>query len=116
MARVQIPVETIVRGAGLAQPSQTAADHTNNHYFTNNGKTFLEIVSSDGASQTVSFEIPTPGSGTDGQGIDPLVVTVGAGDTVYVGAFPQSVYDQADGTVYVDPSVSTTLKFRAYST
>lgn len=109
-------MNTIVRGTGLAQPAQVNADHTNDHSFTNNGKTFLEIVSSDAGSQTVTFEIPTPGSGTDGQGIDPLVVTVAAGETVYVGTFPQAVYDQADGTVYVDPSVSTTLKFRAYST
>lgn len=117
MARTDIPVHTVIRGTtGLVQPSQVTGDATNNHSFTNNGKTIIEIVSSDAADQTVTFEIPTPGNGTDGQGVDPLVVTVTAGDTVYVGTFSESIYNQSDGTVYVDPSVSTTLKFRAYST
>jgi len=114
MARVQIPVSQIVRGAGLAQPAQTNGDHTNNHYFANDGRTFLEVVSSDAGSQTVAFEIPTPSSGTDGQSVTSLSVTVAAGATRYVGPFPTAIYNQTDQTVFVDPSVSTTLKFRAY--
>lgn len=116
MARVLIPTNTIKRGTGLAQPAQTNADATNKNYLVNDAKTFLEIVSSDAGSQTVTFEIPTPTSGTDGQAVSSLVITVAAGATVYVGPFPAIPYTQTDGNLYIDPSVSTTLKFRAYNT
>lgn len=111
MARVAIPVTEITR-AGVAPPAQTDADSSNNMEFTNDGDTFLEIVSSDAGSQTVEFLIATE---VDDLSVTPRSVTVAAGDTVLVGPFT-AVYDQT-GTklVYVNPSVSTTLKFRAYS-
>lgn len=115
MARIQIPVNSIVRGAGLLQPSQTNGDSSNKNYFVNDGRTLLEIVSSDAGPQTVAFEIPTPASGTDGQTVTSLSVTVAAGATRYVGSFPTAIYNQTGAQVFVDPSVSTTLKFRAYS-
>jgi hypothetical protein len=58
MARVQIPVTALTR-AGVAPPAQTNADATNNHVMVNDGRTLLEIVSSDAGVQTVSVTLKT---------------------------------------------------------
>lgn len=111
MARVAIPVTSIDRD-GVAPPAQTDADASNNMQFTNDGETFLEIVSSDAGAQSVEFLIATE---VDELAVTPRTVAIPAGETRMVGPFT-AVYDQT-GTklVYVNPSVSTTLKFRAYS-
>lgn len=111
MARVTIPVTAITRD-GVAPPAQTDADAVNLMEFTNDGDTFLEIVSSDAGAQTVEFLIAEE---VDDLSVTPRSVSVAAGATLLVGPFT-AVYDQT-GTklVYVNPSVSTTLKFRAYT-
>jgi hypothetical protein len=75
----------------------------------------LEIVSTDAGSQTVDIE-PNPDFATrDGLTVSNLVIAVAAGATVYAGPFRTSTFKQdTDNTLYVDPSISTTLKFRAY--
>lgn len=113
MARGTIPVTTITR-AGVAPPSQTTANATDKHKIAaNDGRTIIEIVSSDAGSQTVAFEIPT--SLVDGQAVSPKTVTIPAGETRWAGPFPKAIYNQSGGELFVNPSVSTTLKFRAYS-
>lgn len=111
MARVNVPVTTISR-SGVAPPAQTNADSVNGHFISqNDGTIWIEIVSSDAGSQTVAFKLP----GTiDGQAIADKVVTVAAGATAIVGPFPVSSYNQSDASLWFNPSVSTTLKFRAY--
>jgi hypothetical protein len=111
---VSIPVTTISR-AGVAPPAQTDADHTAGMQIdTNDGKTIVEIVSSDAGDQTVDFQLP--GTLVDGQAVIPKTVSVPAGETRYAGPFPKGFYNQPGGQLYIDPSVSTTLKFRAYTT
>lgn len=112
MARVSIPVTAISR-AGVAPPAQTNADSVNkNQIDSNDGLTFVEIISSDAAPQTVNFEIP---EAIDGQTVNPRSVAVAAGATVLAGPFPPATYNQPGGSqLFIDPSVSTTLKFRAY--
>ena|SRR5437016_2377135 len=113
MPRVSIPV-TAPNRAGVAQPVQTDADHTNNMQLaSNDGHTILEIASTDASPQTVTFEIPN--LLVDGQAVAPKPVVVGAGNTVVCGPWPTNIYNQAGGELFIDVPVSTTLKFRAYT-
>jgi len=51
----------------------------------------------------------------DGLTINNLSIAVSAGATRYAGPFRTSTYKQdSSNTLYLNPSVSTTLKFRAY--
>lgn len=114
MPRVQIPVTDITR-AGVAPPAQTDADSVNDHYFINaDSRVLLEIVSSDAGPQTVDL-LPAPGFTADGLTVGNLSIAVPAGATRVCGPFRVSTFKQnATYHMYVDPSVSMTLKFRAY--
>lgn len=112
MARVQIPVTTVTK-SGVAQPAQTTGDSVNGHYFLNDGTTILEIVSSDAGSQTVTIQTSKT---VDGYALADQTVTMAAGTTQYVGPFTTGTFNQSGSTqVYVDTTVSTTIKFRAFS-
>lgn len=111
MPRVEIPV-TQLTDSGVAPPAQTNADATNDHYIAgNDGHIMLEIISTDGGAQSVT--ILTPGT-FGGLNLEDRTVSVPAGQTRYVGRLAPGIYNQADGSIYLDPSVSTNLKFRAY--
>jgi len=111
MARVNVPLTPLVR-TGTTPPAQVNGDTANNHQILNNdGNVFIEAVSSDAGSQNVTIE--TPGV-VDGLAVADLVVAVPAGATRLIGPFPTSIYNQVDGSLFVDVSVSTTIKFRAY--
>lgn len=117
MARSQIPVTTITR-AGATPPSQTTADATNNHYIEgtdNTGEWFLEVISSDAGSQSVTV-VANPNLSSDGLTVSNLSITIAAGVTRLCGPFKPNTFKQPSDSnrVYVNPSVSTTLKFRAY--
>lgn len=115
MARSEIVVTDITRD-GVAQGSQRTGDATNDHFATGgaDGRTMLEIVSSDAGAQTVEV-VPNPSLTADGLTVDNLSIAVAAGATVYAGPFRTNTFTQnATNDLYVNPSVSTTLKFRAY--
>ncbi len=100
---------------GVAAPAQTNGDATNKHYFgPNDGQIVLEVVSSDAGSQTVTIKAPSAAAAA-GTGSD-RTETIAAGATKLLGPFEQTRHNQdtVNKRVYVDPSVSTTLKFRAY--
>lgn len=95
-------------------PSQTNGDSTNGHYFTgNDALTYLEVVSSDAGSQTVSilyspFYAPIATVAAQSE-------SVPAGATRLLGPFSKGAFDQnSSADVYFNCSVSTNLKFRAY--
>jgi hypothetical protein len=116
MPRVQIPV-TVIDTTGEAQPALTNGDATNDHYVTGgaDGRTLLEIVSTDGGAQTVEV-VPSPTLVLpDGLTVNNLSIAVAAGVTVLAGPFRTSTYKQdTDNVLWVNPSVSSTLDFRAY--
>ncbi len=114
MPRVIIPITEIIR-AGVAPPTEVTADATNNHYFTgNDSNVFLVIVSTDAATQTVAI-VPSPTFTADGLTVSNLVISVPAGATRFAGPFKVTTFKQNTALdVYVNPSVSTTLKFRAW--
>lgn len=111
MPRVLIPV-TQVTNAGVAPPAQVNSDAVNDHAIAfNDGLVMIEIVSSDAAARTVTFQTPA----TVGDlAIADLDVAVPAGATRLVGPLSPALFNQPDGSVNVDVAVSTTLKFRAY--
>jgi len=115
MARVDIPVNEIIR-AGLAQPAQVTANSSLKHVISgNDGQVFVEVISTDAGGQTITVQ-PSPSASADGLTITPLVLTIAAGATKLFGPFRPSTFNQ-DATskeLWLDPSVSTTLKFRAY--
>lgn len=115
MPRVEITVTDIDRD-GAVQPAVTNGDSSNDHYVTGgaDGRTFLMIVSSDAGAQTVEV-VPAPSFTADGLTVSNLSIAVGAGETVMAGPFRTSTFKQdTDNTLYVNPSVSNTIDFRAY--
>lgn len=115
MSRVQIPVTTIAR-SGVSQALQITAS-TLNHYFTNDGTIFLEIESTDAGTQTVTFPVPKL---IDGDlTIADLIVSIPASGKKLAGPFKVGLFNQTNATeadpVFVNPSIHSTLKFRAYS-
>lgn len=111
MARSVITPAAIVR-TGVAQPAAVVSDATNNHYIAaNNGRIFLRVENVGVTSRTITVQ--TPGT-VDGLAISDLTVSLAAGDVKYIGPFPPSVYNQADDSLYVDPSADTDLEITAY--
>lgn len=114
MPRVVIPVTEILR-AGVAPPAQVDADATNDHYIAeNDGRVLVEIVSSDAGAQTVEV-VANPSLSADGLTVANLSIAIPAGATRLCGPFRQQTFKQDSvGMLHLNPSVSTTLKFRAY--
>lgn len=118
MARSNIPVTEIVL-TGVTPPAQTTADATNDHYISaadlSDGTLFLEVESSDAGAQTVDV-VANPDLTLDGLTVSDLSVSVAAGATKLIGPFRLRTFKQAldSNRIYINPSVSTTLKFRAY--
>ena len=110
MARTLIPTNTVVR-AGIA-PALTAGDDANEMYFVNDGRTFLYVLNTGGAS-TLTFI--TPGTVDDQTiGDRAVVVAVHATQGMFIGPFPPNIYNQSDGTVHVDINDATTLTLEAF--
>ena len=112
MARSVIAVTPITR-AGVAPGAQTIADATNKHYFVNADRVYLEVISTDAGAQSVGI-VFAPSSTVDGVSLSNKSVAVPAGATRLIGPFPAVYYNQAASQVFIDPSISTTLQFRAY--
>lgn len=113
--RLTINVTEITR-AGAPLPTPTPSDRIHLHHLPgNDGKLFLEIVSTDPGEQTITVQ-PNPGLFYDGLGVEPLVLVIPAGATVYHGCFRPNTFNQdiVDNDVWLDPSVSGTLALRAY--
>lgn len=115
MPRVEIPVTAVDRD-GVTQPALTNGDATNDHFITGgaDGLTLIEVVSSDAGPQTVEIP-PNPTVTLDGLTVGNLSIAVAAGATVVAGPFRTNTFKQdTDNTLWVNPSVSNTLDFRAY--
>lgn len=96
MARTELTVQTIDR-AGL-EPTMTALI-ADGHKFMNDGKlTRLMVV--NGATPFI-LTIQTPET-VDGLAVAERTVAIGAAGTYEIGPFQASLYNQADGMVYID--------------
>ncbi|MEV4749072.1 hypothetical protein AB0K21_22060 [Streptosporangium sp. NPDC049248] len=101
MARADLPVTLMTRAGhnlAAALPTPAIAD---GHMFTNNGRRMVRVKNSNGASRTVTVQIPGE---VEGQAVPDRTYTVAAttGD-VLIPPLP-GVYNQANGKVYLDYS------------
>ena len=101
MTRTAITHQQIAR-TGLEET--LAAANAGGSYFANDGMMFLHVVNGSGAPITVTVE--TPGV-VDGLAIADQIITVTNAEERFIGPFPPGIYNQSDGTVYVDYSAVT---------
>lgn len=107
MPRADFTVQQIDRTTGKV-PSYSAAQApaSGSNAFYNDGRTFLHVKNGSGAPMTATFQT----SGTvNGLAIADLVVTVANGSEKMVGPFEPGLFNQADGKVYVDWSLETSV-------
>jgi hypothetical protein len=116
IGRSRIETTAIAR-AGVSPGNQRTADATNKHYVEYApGNMFVEVVSTDASPQNVTFKIGDAFT-TDGLTVSDLVISIPAGGTQLIGPFRPKTFSQTlnANQLWVDPAVSTTLKFRAYT-
>ncbi|MEU4169459.1 hypothetical protein AB0F46_21610 [Streptomyces sp. NPDC026665] len=89
MPRTAVPVTAITR-AGVAAPTETTGDPTNNHAIPNNGRMVL-LVRNSGSTVARTITLRLPGI-TDGQAITPRTVSVPQSSSRYIGPFPTGDY------------------------
>lgn len=104
MPRTDLSPQQILR-TGL-NPTFSAADGSNQNSFENNGQTYLHVKNGGGSS--INVTIDTPGT-VDGLAVGNLIVAVPNGGERIIGPFPQNIYNQVDGKVYVDWSAVTSV-------
>ena len=112
MARTDLPVTNIIR-TGVGNPGTlVAGDETLNHEFVNDGRTIIAVLKTGGAC-IMTFQ--TPGT-VDSKDIAQLLITPGVHATkvTMIGPFPPSIYNQTDGTVYIDIDDETTFSLGAF--
>lgn len=107
MARTALTVLQVAR-TGLT-PAYTAGN-VDGHSIVNDGRVCTHVKNGSGSS--INVTVQTPGT-VDGLAVSDLVVAVPAGQERMIGPFPPGVYNQADGTVYVDLSAVTTVTLAA---
>ncbi len=116
MARTLIPLNKILR-AGV-QPALTAGDDVNNMYFVNDGRTFLYVLNTGGASN-LTFLTPNTVDTKDIANRT-VAVAVHATQGMFIGPFPPSVWNKQgsaaedNGTVQIDIDDHTTLTLEAF--
>lgn len=106
MARTAVSVQQAV-AAGAALTSNAA--HVDGNSFQNDGKTAIYVTNASGGSLTVTIQAPD--SGKDGLAVTDRTVSVSAGTSKLIGPFKKDVYDQSDGSVYLDWSTQASITF-----
>ncbi len=108
MARVNLVVQRISpTGTSV---TYTAGDATNGHSFRNDGSVVLHVK--NGGTAAVTVTIPTPAK-VAGMDVADASFSVAAGGDVFAGPFSPSVFNQADGTVWVDLSAASGVTLAA---
>ncbi|MGW2170400.1 hypothetical protein ACWC1C_07690 [Streptomyces sp. NPDC001705] len=89
MPRTPVPLTVVTRN-GVAPPTETNGDPTNNHVIGNNGK-MLVLVRNAGSStaRTVTLRVRNT---IDGQSVTPRTVSVPQSASRYMGPFPIDQY------------------------
>lgn len=94
-------------GAGLADAGFESVDNTNGDEFDNNGNTVLLVSNGSGGPLTVT--ITTPAGIRSVNEIVTKSLVVADGDVGFAGPFPQAIFNQTTGRVYLDWSTGTTV-------
>lgn len=111
MARAALTVLTADRdGVSVADAAMTDAV-TDGHYFVNDGSTVLLLQNTNGSSRVVTVQTAQQ---VDGLAVADLAITVSATTgRLATATFPRTIYNQSDGTVYLDYSATAGLKVAA---
>jgi len=108
MARTTLTaVESEAYGGGVADTSAEAVDNVNGNDFANDGRTIMVVENGSGGSLTVTLTLPA-GPKTAGESIT-KTLAVDNGDEAHFGPFLPSIFNNADGRVYVDWSSGTSV-------
>lgn len=91
--------------------SLTAASSTGDS-FPNDGNTFLVVKNGGASAITVTIATPAKVWGID---IAELSISVGAGATMFIGPFPEPVFNDANGRVNVSYSAVTSVSVGAFA-
>lgn len=98
MARVEI-IPTQVTRDGIADPVATVGAADGNS-FANTGIAYVRATNTNAMdARTVSFILPQV---IDGETVTPRTESIPADSTRTFGPFPTDLYNQSDGTVWVD--------------
>jgi len=80
--------------------------------FPNTGREYLYVANGDASSKTVTLVYAAT---TDGQAITNRTVAVPAGESMLIGPFPTSLYNDANGRVAVTYSAVTSVTVAVFS-
>lgn len=106
--RVAIPPQSIVRNK-CALVTFTAADATNDHKFLNDGNTELLVVNGGSGACALTVKSVADQYGRLGD----LTLSVTPGHSAVVPSLDPTLFNQADGYVYVDIDEDTTVTLAA---
>lgn len=90
MPRVTVPVTNITR-AGVAPAAEVNGDPANNHQVANDGRTFLVVRNSNGASTARTLTVIIQGA-IDGFAPTPRTYSIPAAASRYIGPFDTVAY------------------------
>lgn len=108
MPRTAVTITDVTR-TGVAQPAVQSYDNANAMALPyNDGRILLELSATTG-TVNFTFAIPSP---VDGQTVPAKSVAAGTTPVLF-GVLPSQVYNQADGTVFVNCD-SANGRIRAY--
>jgi hypothetical protein len=102
MPRTALTVREVVL-AGVTM-GEVSVDAANGMSFSNIGNETIFYMRTAGTVITVTFRVPAKVKGLT---ITDVVVVMGATASLLIGPFPSEIFNQVDGTVYVDFSVAT---------
>lgn len=107
MTRAALTVQQVIRDSSGLTPVYGAPAQTDLAIANNDGRIFLHVKNSNAATRTVTVATPGQVGGLD---IADLVATIPAntGDKL-LGPFPPDLFNQADGSLYVDVSATAGL-------
>lgn len=100
---------TAITSNGVTQ-TLTAVNADGNN-FNNNGATLVVIANGYTGTITATFQTPRT---IDGLAVADKEIAVPAGTTFMAGPFGSNTFNQADGTVYVDFTETTSVTFGAF--
>ncbi len=93
--------------------TDTAVSVSSSDKFANNGSTHVHIINGNGSSLTVTIVFPA-GAAVDGTSPTNKTITIASGKSYVAGPFPTGIYNDSDGYVTLNFSLTSSVKVLAY--
>jgi len=107
MARTAINYQQVVR-TGLEETLEAA--NVDGNKIANDGRILLHVK--NGGASPITVTVQTPGT-VDGLSVSDMTIVVTNAEERFIGPFPPGIYNQSDGSVYVDYSAVTSVTVAA---